>query len=389
MWLSSLGLGAATAFFLDPTSGNRRRRRIGDGAVHLTHQVTQAASTVGRDLKNRTRGIVAAARHRIRPERPDDVVLEERVHAALGRVVSHPHAITVQVHDGHVTLDGPILAAEEHRLVSAVRALARVKDVETRFDRHIQPATSPSLPGGPLGSRMPPRPDILQRNWAPATRTIVAGSGVALVGAGAMRRDPTGLGLAAAGAALVARAATNMPFRRIVGIGAERRAIDVQKTITVDLPVDRVFAFWENPVNLPTIMRHVREVRATREPHQWHWTVSGPAPAVPIEFDTVVTDRVENRVLAWKTTDDSVVRHAGLIRFDRVGDRPSRGIRSVVPERTRLQIRLSYDPPGRALAHRVLSLLGADPKSRLDEDLVRMKTALETGHRAHDVAVRS
>jgi hypothetical protein len=36
-----------------------------------------------------------------------------------------------------------------------------------------------------------------------------------------------------------------------------------------------------------------------------------------------------------------------------------------------------------------LSLLGADPKSRLDDDLVRMKTALETGHRAHDAAVRS
>jgi uncharacterized membrane protein len=340
-------------------------------------------------LRNRTRGIVATARHRISRERPDDVVIEERVHAALGRVVSHPHAITVKVHHGHVTLDGPILASEKHRLVSAVRAVARVKDVKTSFDRHIQPANSSSLQGGPLGSRMPPRPDILQRSWAPATRTIVAGSGAALVGVGVMRRDPTGLGLAAAGAALLARAATNLPFRRLVGIGAGRRAIDVQKTITVDLPVDRVFAFWENPVNLPTIMRHVREVRATREPGQWHWTVSGAAAAVPIEFNTVVTDRVENRVLAWKTTEDSAVRHAGLIRFDPVGDKSSRGVRNPVAERTRLQVRLSYNPPGGALVHGVLSLLGADPKSRLDEDLVRMKTTLETGQRAHDVAVRS
>jgi len=199
---------------------------------------------------------------------------------------------------------------------------------------------------------------------------------VALVGVGALRRDRTGLGLAAAGAALLARATTNLPFRQLVGIGAGRRAIDVQKTITVGLPVDRVFAFWENPANLPTIMRHVREVRTTPEPGQWHWTVSGAAPAVPIEFDTLVTDRVENRMLAWKTTEHSGVGHAGLIRFD-----PIEG------NRTRLQIRLSYNPPGGALAHGVLTLLGADPKSRLDEDLVRMKTALETGRRAHDIPV--
>src|SRR5207249_796162 len=154
--------------------------------------------------------------------------------------------------------------------------------------------------GGRSASGTPPKRDILRRNWTPATRTIIAGSGAALVGIGALRRDRTGLALAAAGAALVARAATNLPFRRLVGIGAGHRAIDVQKAITVDLPVDRVFAFCENPANLPTVMRHVRDVRTTTEPGQWYWTVSGAA-AIPIEFVTVLTDRVQNRVLAWKT----------------------------------------------------------------------------------------
>jgi uncharacterized membrane protein len=83
-------------------------------------------------------------------------------------------------------------------------------------------------------------------------------------------------------------------------------------------------------------------------------------------------------VIAWKTAEGSIVGHAGLVRFDPVN-----------PNRTRIQIRLSYNPPGGALAHGVLALFGADPKSRLDEDLVRMKTALETGRRPHDAATES
>lgn len=373
VWLS-FGAGAATAFFLDPASGRRRRHRLTDAAEHLIHRTRGTASTIDCDLRNRTRGLISAARHRFAPKQPDDVVLEERVHSALGRLVLHPHAITVKLKDGRVTLDGPIAPADEHRIVHAVRAIPGVRTVEARFDRHIQPAYDPTSDAARPVARRPRKADILQRNWAPATRALVAASGTALVGAGLTRRDRAGIGLAATGVALIARSVTNLPVRRLVGLGAGRRAIDLQKTITVDLSVDRVFAFWENPANLPTVMHHVRDVRTTNEPGQWHWTVSGTA-GVPIEFVTVVTDRVQDRLLAWKTVEGSTVEHAGIIRFDALDAR-----------RTGVSVRLSYNPPGGALVHGVLTLLGADPKSRLDEDLLRMKTALETGHRAHDTA---
>ena len=86
MWLSGMGVGvgAATSYLLDPTSGNRRRKRIGDALVHAAQQTENALSTVGRDLRNRSRGVVATARRSIRRKRPSDVVLEERVRAALG-----------------------------------------------------------------------------------------------------------------------------------------------------------------------------------------------------------------------------------------------------------------------------------------------------------------
>ena len=373
--LTSAGLGAATAYLLDPASGNRRRRRLGDAFAHAAHQTTDAVSTVGRDLRNRTRGVVAGARRTIYREHPDDVVLQERVRSALGRVASRPHGIKVRARNGHVTLSGPILASEEHRVVHAVRSVSGVADVETRFDSHTQAAGVPWLQGGLSQSRTRPWADIGQRNWAPATRAIVGTSGAALIVVGARRRDWVGLGLAVAGSALIARAVTNIEFRRLVGFGAGRCAIDLQKTITVDVAVERLFAFWDDFTNFPKFMHHVREVRPTQNPNQWHWTVSGAATAAPIEFDAVVTERIPNRVLAWKTVERSLVGHAGLVRFDALGAR-----------RTRLQIRLSYNPPGGVLTHGVLSLFGADPRSRLDEDLVRMKTALETGRRAHDAA---
>jgi hypothetical protein len=225
IWLSSMGLGAASAYLLDPTSGNRRRRRIGDAVVHAAHQAGDGVSTIGRDLRNRTAGILASARRTIRREWPSDVVLEERVRAALGRIVSHPHAIRVTASDGHVLLSGPRLPTDEqHRIVHAAQTVVGVKDVEMQSDIHTLPANVPSTQWSTTCPQT--GPDILQRNWAPATRAALGSSGAAMVAVGLTRRDRIGLALAAAGVALVTRALTNLEFRRVLGIRAGRRAIN-------------------------------------------------------------------------------------------------------------------------------------------------------------------
>jgi uncharacterized membrane protein len=38
------------------------------------------------------------------------------------------------------------------------------------------------------------------------------------------------------------------------------------------------------------------------------------------------------------------------------------------------------------LGHAVAALFGADPKAEMDEDLMRMKSLIETGTRPHDAA---
>jgi hypothetical protein len=57
-------------------------------------------------------------------------------------------------------------------------------------------------------------------------------------------------------------------------------------------------------------------------------------------------------------------------------------------DKTVVDVRLSYYPPAGAVGHAIASLFGADPKSEMDDDLMRMKSFIETGHQPHDAADR-
>ena len=112
-------------------------------------------------------------------------------------------------------------------------------------------------------------------------------------------------------------------------------------------------------------MSHVRRVE--RHDGQSHWTIRGPAE-LPIDFDAVITMNVPNEVLAWKSVDGEPIRHSGIVRFEaRAGGR------------TRITVRMTYNPPAGLLAHGIASALGVDPKKALDDDLLRFKSLLEEG----------
>jgi uncharacterized membrane protein len=49
---------------------------------------------------------------------------------------------------------------------------------------------------------------------------------------------------------------------------------------------------------------------------------------------------------------------------------------------------MSYHPPAGAAGHAVPMLFGADPKSEMTADLMRMKSFIETGRQPHDAAER-
>jgi uncharacterized membrane protein len=366
----SFGMGALAAYFLDPVMGRRRRSLLRDKTICLFSRAEHWTDAALRDLGHRAQGLLAEAVGWVAGGEVSDRVLEERVRSRLGRACSHPGSIEVRARDGKVVLSGVVLRSEAAGVVVSVRKVRGVRSVENRLEIHREAGDEPGLQGGK--GRPAHRWELFQANWAPGTRLVMGAIGCTLYFDGASRKGVGPRLTSAAGLAIFLRSFTNLPLSRLVGLGAGRRAVDLRKTIHLRAPVEKVFRFWRRVEDFPSFMAHVREVRSIG-PDRFHCSVDGPA-GIPIRWNMVITREEPNRILAWKTEPGSIVGHAGLIRFDPDGDG------------TRVGIRMCYNPPAGAIGDWIAGILGSDPKSRLDEDLVRMKTLIETGRPPHDAA---
>lgn len=197
-------------------------------------------------------------------------------------------------------------------------------------------------------------------------------AGGAMIAYGLLRRGTTGgllrrvgVGLAAAG---VGRSAAPAP----PPTGERRRTVDIQKTLHVTAPVERVYAFWSNYENFPQFLSNVREVEDLGGGRS-RWVVNGPGSST-IEWISVLTDRETDRLLAWRSEPGAVLEHAGVVRFapEGVG--------------TRVDLRFCYNPPGGRAGRALGEFFGADPRVRANEDLARLKALLESTVRSdsHD-----
>ena len=142
-----------------------------------------------------------------------------------------------------------------------------------------------------------------------------------------------------------------------------RRAVDIQKSLHIDAPIDQVYAFWSNYENFPLFMSHVREVEDLGAGRS-RWSVSGPG-GLPIEWTAVLTQQAPEEVIAWRSEAGSMLENAGIIRFATAGTG------------TRVNLRFCYHPPAGGAGEAVAQLLGSDPRAKVNEDLGRMKSLLE------------
>lgn len=209
------------------------------------------------------------------------------------------------------------------------------------------------------------RIDVLQRNWAPATRMLVGGLGLALCGAGLVRRGTLGALMGVKGLAMLTRSTMNRPFREIFGAGPEE-SIVVQKTFHVDAPLDQVWSLWEHPENFPRFMDHLESVERVGD-DTYHWVARGPAGA-DVEWRARVVERRPQELLSWESLPGSGIDTHGSVRFENGIDGGSR-----------IHVRMSYHPPGGGLGHVVARLFHDDPRSAMNDDMVRLKSLLEDG----------
>jgi len=170
-------------YYLDPDRGRSRRTRVRDRILHLLKEIDAAVGVTAHDLTNRTHGLIAEARSVLvhdQDHAPDGVVVA-RVRSKLGRVVSHPHAIVVTAHRGHVVLAGPVLAYEVDRLRTTVASVRGVTSVEDRLQVYRRPGDHPALRGGTQCAGEPL--ESWRRTGSPTMR-LLAGTAVGVAALG-------------------------------------------------------------------------------------------------------------------------------------------------------------------------------------------------------------
>jgi uncharacterized membrane protein len=358
---------ALTAYLFDPDMGRRRRAVVRDKLFGKLGHVDEAGRVVAVDFRNRLKGVFASLRTRVTSKEVSDEILAERVKAKLGRFLAHPGSVEVTASGGTVALQGPVLKHEVDGALRAVRTVPGVRNVDNRLEEHKLAGNVSGLQGG---RRRIQRIDIMQEHWAPATRVLIGTGGATLVAYALARRSPLSILFALAGSAMLVRAGSNVALSRL--LGQRGPYIDYMKTISIAAPIAEVFEFWRNFENFPKFMRNVRSVKKNAV-DTWHWEVVGPLGST-VQWDAAMTVCIPNELIAWTTTPGSQVENAGRVHFQREGDG------------TRIQVEMSYNPPGAALGHVVASLFGADPLTEMDEDLMRLKSYLETGKPARDAA---
>jgi uncharacterized membrane protein len=254
---------------------------------------------------------------------------------------------------------------------------------------------------GPRRSSEPTKDDIDWESFDPPgdTRHNVArgeriGSvalGAALVGLGVRRRDPAGLVAALFGSYFIARGATGRcAVYQALGVSTgeadsvirpssrddvtsraatvnARKAVKVERSVTIEKPRAELFAFWRNFENLPRFMEHLVSVRVD-SPTRSHWQAKAPAGRT-VEWDAEIVNEVPDEIIAWKSVGEPDVSNAGAVNFS---DAP--GGRGTV-----VRVTLDYEPPAGRVGAILSHFFSEEPDRQIREDLRKFKQLMETG----------
>jgi uncharacterized membrane protein len=133
----------------------------------------------------------------------------------------------------------------------------------------------------------------------------------------------------------------------------------VEKDITINAPVDRVYARWTDWENFPSFMEHVESVERVGD-DKLHWKAKiGP---ITKEWDAEIRGLVPNRSVTWRSL--SGAENAGAVTLSERGNL------------TEMHVVIQYDPTWiEAIGDAITGTLSRS----VEEDLERFKRLAE-GH---------
>jgi uncharacterized membrane protein len=229
------------------------------------------------------------------------------------------------------------------------------------------------------------------RNVSDSERAVSAAVGGLFVASAFKKRGLGGLALALIGAELMRRGATGhcMLYDAIGHDGNRltddsprggahrsdvtgdaatvnaRKAIKVERSITIGKPARELYDFWRKFSNLPRVLDHLESVAELANGRS-HWVAKGPGGS-RIEWDSEIVNDIPGQLIAWKTVGEPDVAHAGSVHF------------TPVAAGTEVRFVMDYEPPAGRLTHVLAKVFGESPDQKVREDLKRLKMLFETG----------
>jgi len=141
----------------------------------------------------------------------------------------------------------------------------------------------------------------------------------------------------------------------------------VGRAVTINKPRSELFAYWRDLTKLPTFMENVERIDVI-DNRLSHWVVKAPAGKT-VEWDAAITDELQDKFIAWASTEDADVANSGRVDF-----RDATGGRGTVVTATIL-----YDPPAGMIGKMIAKLFQREPAIQARRDLRRFKQLMETG----------
>ncbi|MDX1994549.1 MAG: SRPBCC family protein [bacterium] len=140
----------------------------------------------------------------------------------------------------------------------------------------------------------------------------------------------------------------------------------MQKSVTVNRPLEELYRFWREFGNLPRIMGYLDSVQVNGQ--RAHWKAHALKDQT-VEWDTELVEDIPNERITWRSVEGAPLTHSGSVHF-----KPGReGWGNEV------QLSLDIDVPNGKFGETAEKLLGIAPTLIAYKTLYAFKSLMETG----------
>ncbi len=143
-------------------------------------------------------------------------------------------------------------------------------------------------------------------------------------------------------------------------------AINITETLTVNVPKEKVYAFWRELSNLPKFMKHLKSV-SEKSDSESHWIANTPGNLIPLSWNAEITHEEEGNYIGWQSVEGSMIENAGKVEFKETLNHVG----------TEIIIEINYFAPAGSMGRKIASLFTGVFEKMIREDIQQFKHYVE------------